>query len=328
MAAITTSIPASTPQLRPLNIMRDLPAVADLVEKCFASTMDPEGRRYLQQMRDAGRDNSFLRWADRAVDTVSMPLSGFVWEEDREIIGNVSLIPYHHHRQRIYLIANVAVKPEQRRKGIGRALTVAAMQKARAHRGAGIWLHVRDDNPGAIKLYEDLGFVERARRTTWHTNTDRNATSAGSGVTITRRLSRDWPEQEAWLKDLYPGMMSWYHALPWLSFRPGLGPSIYRFFLDYETRQWAARLDGKLAATLSWQPVHGQSDRLWVGFPPGGSERALMALLVNARRSLAGRTSLVLDFPAGLATATLAAAGLSPRRTLLWMEAVETSGGA
>jgi len=26
--------------MRPLNILRDLPAVADLIEMCFASTMD------------------------------------------------------------------------------------------------------------------------------------------------------------------------------------------------------------------------------------------------------------------------------------------------
>jgi hypothetical protein len=48
MVAIATPILAETPQLRPLNIVRDLPAVADLVEKCFADTMDAEGRRYIQ----------------------------------------------------------------------------------------------------------------------------------------------------------------------------------------------------------------------------------------------------------------------------------------
>ena len=80
MAAITTPIPAQTPQMRPLNILRDLPGVAELVEKCFADTIDPEGRRYLQQMRRAGQDNAFLRWASRTVETASMPLSGYVWD--------------------------------------------------------------------------------------------------------------------------------------------------------------------------------------------------------------------------------------------------------
>jgi hypothetical protein len=30
-----------------------------------------------------------------------------------------------------------------------------------------IWLHVRDDNPGALELYRQLGFIEKARCTSW-----------------------------------------------------------------------------------------------------------------------------------------------------------------
>ena len=51
-----------------------------------------------------------------------------------------------------------------RRRGIGRALTVAAMHHARQRRASETWLHVRDDNPGAIALYAGLGFDELARR--------------------------------------------------------------------------------------------------------------------------------------------------------------------
>ena len=133
MAAITTPILAQTPQLRPLNILHDLPGVADLVEKCFADTMDAEGRRYLQQMRHAGQDNVFMRWAANAADTVSLPLSGYVWEENDEIIGNVSLIPYRDKKKKIFLIANVAVRQDHRRRGIGRALTDAAMRLSLIH---------------------------------------------------------------------------------------------------------------------------------------------------------------------------------------------------
>ena len=182
MAAITTPILAQTPQLRPLNILRDLPGVADLVEKCFADTMDSEGRRYLQQMRRAGQDNAFMRWAANAVESVSMPLSGYIWEENGEIIGNVSLIPYRHRKKKIYLIANVAVRPDYRRKGIGRALTAAAMRHARRATPAATWLHVRDDNPGAIALYLSLGFQELARRTLWQAKPDRNYSMDGSGI--------------------------------------------------------------------------------------------------------------------------------------------------
>ena len=78
MSSVALPITNQGPQLRPLNIMRDLPGVADLVEKCFADTMDADGRNYIQQMRRAGQDNVFLRWASSAVETTSMPLSGYV----------------------------------------------------------------------------------------------------------------------------------------------------------------------------------------------------------------------------------------------------------
>ena len=37
--------------MRAMNMFRDLPAVADLIELCFASTMDNDGQRYIADMR-------------------------------------------------------------------------------------------------------------------------------------------------------------------------------------------------------------------------------------------------------------------------------------
>ena len=187
MVAITAPILAKAPQLRPLNILTDLPVVADLVESCFAGTLDAEGQRYIQQMRRAGNDGYFLRWAANAMDTVSMPLSGYVWEENREVVGNVSLVPFKREGRKIYLIANVAVRLDYRRKGIGRTLTVSAMQHARQRHAQATWLHVRDDNPGAAALYASLGFRERVRRTLWQAAPDRSLDPHGAGITITSR---------------------------------------------------------------------------------------------------------------------------------------------
>jgi len=319
MTAIT-AIPGQISQLRTLNILRDLPAVADLVEKCFDSTMDSEGRRYIQQMRSAGHDNAFLRWASHAVDTVSMPLSGYVWEENGEIIGNVSLIPYRRNKRKYYLIANVAVRPEQRRRGIGRLLTQAAMDHARHHRADETWLHVRDDNPGAIALYESLGFCELARRTNWQAKPDRGLVPGSSRFHITGRAGRDWTSQEAWLRRIYPDLLGWYNPIPWRSLRPGLGPAFYRFMLEEDVRHWVARAGNAPDAVLTWQAYTGHSDRLWAAVPPEGNGAALTALLLYARRGLAWRENLMLDFPAGQYTEAIVAAGFQAQRTLLWMK--------
>ena len=168
MSSITIPVKASDhPHIRPLNMFRDLSTVADLIELCFSPTMDNDGQRYLSDMRRASRDDTFLRWASRMTETTSLPLMGYVWEQDGRIIGNASLIPFRDKGRRIYLIANVAVHPDHRRRGIGRTLTERVMKQARVRKASALWLHVRDDNPGAIKLYQDLGFREIARRTTW-----------------------------------------------------------------------------------------------------------------------------------------------------------------
>ncbi len=325
MAVIATPLFARTPQLRPLNIVRDLPAVADLVEKSFADTMDADGRNYIQQMRRAGQDNVFLRWASSAVETASMPLSGYIWEENGDIIGNVSLIPYHHARKKIYLIANIAVRPEYRNRGIGRALTVAAMQHARQRRADETWLHVRADNPGAVELYRSMGFTELARRTTWQAQPDRNVLPENPAIMITKRAARDWPAQETWLRRLYPDLLAWYQPMPWTSLRPGLGSALYRFMSDYDVRHWVARRDGVPSAVVSWQAMMGRANRLWVAVPPEGSEEVLTALLLHVRHALYWREKTSLDFPAGQYNASIEAAGFRPHRTLLWMKSDETS---
>lgn len=325
MAVRTTTIPFEALQLRPLNIWRDLPAVADLVEQCFGAAMDAEGREHIRQMRDAARDQGFLRWASRAVETASLPLSGYVWEEDGEIVGNVSVIPYRYRGQRVYLLANIAVQENYRRRGIGRALTLAGVHLARQRAADAIWLQVRADNEGAIVLYESLGFREQARRTSWQAAPDRQACADGLGVTILPRPGRLWREQEIWLRQLYPEHLAWYQPFPWLCLRPGFWPSLYRFLLDSEVRQWAGYLENRFAAALAWQEGYGGSDRLWAAIPPQGGERALTALLLHARRSLAWRKSLTLDFPADVAVAAIQAAGFHARRTLLWMRLEETS---
>jgi ribosomal protein S18 acetylase RimI-like enzyme len=324
MAAITAPILAQAPQLRPLNILRDLPGVADLVEKCFADTMDSEGRRYLQQMRRAGQDNVFMRWAANAADSVSMPLSGYVWEENGAIIGNVSLIPYREKKKKIFLIANVAVRQDYRRRGIGCALTSAAIRHAQARHAAATWLHVRDDNPGAIALYLNLGFQELARRTLWQAKPDRNASMEGSDFPVTRRTGRDWSQQESWLQRIYPDLMYWYQPMPWQSLRPGPAAFIYRLMMDYEVRHWVVRNDnGAPAAILSWQAMAGMNDRLWAAVAPQGSQAALTTLLLYARRNLPWRQTLMLDYPAGEYSTAMEAAGFQPHRTLLWMKLKE-----
>jgi ribosomal protein S18 acetylase RimI-like enzyme len=340
MSSITIPVKVKDhPNVRPLNVLRDLPAVADLIELCFSSTMDNDGQRYLSDMRRASHDDSFLNWASHMAETASMPLMGYVWEQDGRIIGNSSLIPFRDHGRRVYLIANVATHPDHRRHGIGRALTERCMQQARDKGAYAMWLHVRDDNPGAIQLYEELGFQEIARRTTWQSAPDRYVPMPQTDIQITMRQTRFWPFQQDWLHRLYPDVLSWYHSWNFNALRPGLLSWFYLLFVDFNIQQWAAVRNDQLLATLTWMPQTGRSETLYaatkptppkVGWDAASGEldtvtnlqgEALTLLLIHARRTLSSYSSLSLDFPAGDLDDAIRDAGFRPRRTLLWMRA-------
>jgi ribosomal protein S18 acetylase RimI-like enzyme len=320
MASITVpGNPSQAGPLRPLNILRDLPQVADLIELCFSSMLDEDGQSYLQQMRRASRDNNFLRWAGQVVDSASLPLTGFVWEEDGKIVGNASLVPQHYKGRKVSLIANIATHPDYRRRGIGRALTERAMQSAWARNSKSVWLHVRQDNPTAIRIYSDLGFVERARRTTYHSSPNPLLAPVQNGVTVSSPAARDWPLQHEWLARAHPDELSWYVHWDWDGFGPGLWKWLYRSFVDADTRQWGAYKNGKLRATASWMPTVRASDMLWLGTLPDGDPASVQSVLEVARRELVHYKRLKVEYPAGEMVPAIQAAGFLPIRTLIWM---------
>jgi len=322
MSSITLSARATPhPNLRPLSVLRDLPAVADLIEICFSNTMDNDGKRYVQDMRRAGNDNSFIQWANRAAESTSLPLSGYVWEENGRIVGNASLIPFRHKKEHIYLIANIATHPDYRRKGIARTLTERSMQHAHEKKVDNIWLHVREDNTGAIDLYTKLGFVERARRTSWQASTDSYAPTLQTDITITSRDPNDWPTQLNWLSRLYPDLLSWHRNWIFTSLRPGLWNWLYLLFWDMNIKQWAAIRNNEMEAALAWIP-YGRGESLFAATGERSDPDALTSLLLQARRELTrAYPTLVLEFPAGEFDHAIQAAGFKSLRTLIWMQA-------
>ena len=324
MTALNHSVPATSSSLRPLDFSRDLAAVADLVESCFDQTLDPDGREYLQKMRHAARGGRYLHWASQAGVDMLGPLSGFVWEENGKIVANLSLIPFPSWRSRTTLIANVAVHPDYRRRGIARALTNAALEYLHQHDAGSIWLHVRDDNPAAYDLYRTLGFEERFRRTTWHNNTYDKAGSppeALPNVTITSRHPRHWQQQERWFARTYPADLIWYFPINPHTLRPGMIGMLYRIFNDTPLRQWSAQVDGQLAGVLTWQPSHGYSDYLWLCADLQKEETAILTLLAFITAHSAHRRTLSLDYPFGQAQETFMKAGFNIHHTLIWMQA-------
>jgi ribosomal-protein-alanine N-acetyltransferase len=61
-------------------------------------------------------------------------------------------------------IANLAVDPDARGRGLGSRLLDAALDEARRHGVEEVFLEVRDSNTRARQLYESRGFAEVGRR--------------------------------------------------------------------------------------------------------------------------------------------------------------------
>jgi ribosomal protein S18 acetylase RimI-like enzyme len=333
MASITVKarVPETGP-IRPLSILRDLPQVADLIELCFALTIDDEGQSYLQQMRRASHNNEFLHWAEKVADSTSLPLSGFVWEENGRIVGNASLVYQSFKGRKIAMIANVATHPDFRRRGIGRAVTEQAMTHARQKGAQELWLQVRDDNPTAIKIYNDLGFVERARRTTYHIKPGSplpvtfqpGRKDSSTNIIAFRPNSHDWPLQHEWLLQAHPEELRWYAHWDWDVLAPGLWRWLYRAFIEYDIRQWAVLEAGALVAAVSWVPTVRVSNMLWVAARSEADATGLGSALQMARRDLSHHHGLTIEHPAGQMVKAFEIAGFEPFRTLIWMRAAAT----
>ena len=72
-------------------------------------------------------------------------------------------------------ITNIAVHPDYRGQGMGKAVVLALMKHAKTHHLANITLEVRASNAPAIGLYRQLGFVEIGRRKNFYTRPTEDA---------------------------------------------------------------------------------------------------------------------------------------------------------
>jgi ribosomal protein S18 acetylase RimI-like enzyme len=149
--------------LRPALPRRDLAAIADLIETCFASTLDAAGRSAIREMRLLSRTGPLLWLLVRLNDAVPF-MRGFVWIEQGRVVGNVTLTPAGFDQG--WVIANVAVYPEFRRRGIARQLMLAALDLV-ARRGRFATLQVEADNDAALALYHSLGFETQRAFSQW-----------------------------------------------------------------------------------------------------------------------------------------------------------------
>jgi ribosomal protein S18 acetylase RimI-like enzyme len=308
--------------LQPVDPVRHLRSLADLIELCFASDMDAGGLSVVREMHFLSRLGPGLRLFT-ALGLTQPPWDlGFVWVEDGRVIGSVSTTRSTAYPA-TWIIANVAVHPEHRRRGIAHALLQATLDLIRSRQGAEAILQVDDDNLGAIALYRQLGFEQVTTHTHWMRPYRLPAPPhEPSPFDVRLRSPLEWAEQLALASRVRPAGLAWNQPLRPDVFQPVLWKQIESLFTGQTEEHWVVRVNEKLVGSLSVHANWGGGDRLVLLVHPDYRGQLERPLLRRGLRRLAPRPwSVRLEHPTDDAPASdaLREFGFQPGRTLRWM---------
>lgn len=314
--------------LRPVDLSRDLGQIAELIELVFGPQMDPEARAAMREMQFLARSGPWLWLLTRANQVGGGFAPGFVWVENGRIVGNVSLRRGGAHGEG-WLVGNVAVHPDWRRRGIGWALMQAAIGLMEEHGGRWAGLLVEHDNGPALSLYEKMGFRRLGAVTTWrygpHSRPLSHAAGEGGQVPLRKRRADEWEAEYQLAQVARPAGLGWIEPLSKASFRPGLLSALDRLLKGRYEEHWVVAEGNRLAAALhiviSW---FGEAHELALFVRPEERGRFEAALLAHglARLGRSGRGMVQIEHPAGEAEAeaALRSLGFLPVRTLVHMK--------
>lgn len=303
--------------LRPVNLSRHMAGVAELIEMVFGGTLDESSRRMLEDMRSLGR----LGWLGGLAAKMLLPPAahprGLVWVHENRVIGNASLMPVEGCPQRCVL-ANVAVHPDHRRKGIGRALVEACIEEAGTLKCRLLILQVKPTNSEARELYERLGFSVMTMRTTWVRQKAPVHVDLSAAREARERRPGEWMDQWAMAQRMHPEGLIWPFPLRRDLFQAPRGQG---GMFGEATRHWVWGEVGQLQASLTAKHASDRAGwRLLLLVEPqarGKAERPLLAAALTKLR--ADQVTLLLDYPSGLAEAELRDHGFTVHNSLSWM---------
>ncbi len=292
MVALTRSAAASRlrdPQqgIRPFDVGRDLRAVSRLITEAFAEELDEQGEAALRELRILGYMSGLVRILYRSTGEFRNVFNGFVWVENKRVVGNVTVQRAASGSGR-WQIANVAVSPAWRGRGISRALMEHALDYIREMGGSWAVLQVRGENEIARGLYERLRFENMGgtselfapgapRRVAFPVLSNLQAFSAADGNLLydlaTSRPSAEFQWWRAVRRDEFQVPLE--KRIGELVNRLAGRQRIYR----YAIRDYTSRFEGAIQVTARcWKGEH--HIRLWLR--PDAQEQYAQPLVLSA----------------------------------------------
>lgn len=309
------------PHIRPVQLRTDLNQIADLIEVCFGPYLDVEGKDYVRHIRRAPRNYDRFILDNSTPESSFLPFHGYVWEEGKRIIGNLTLILIRRKMKHAYFIANVAVHPDFRGQGIARKLTDKAIAHVRQHGGRTIYLQVRSENEIAQKLYLTHGFTEMTRRTQWIFRPGQNQDFlTPPEVKIRKRKPADWNQQFDWLTEVYPPEIAWNLPTNLSKLEPGFLNCIDQLFNGSVNRTWVATQDENMIGTATLVQRGEPTDYVWLGTSPVWDNLAILSLLPIIQHHMLIPQKITVNFPASRGHDSFSKVGMVELNTLIWMK--------
>lgn len=310
--------------LRPVDLSRDLGQIAALMELVFGPELDPESRAAMREMQWLARSGPWLWLLARLHQVGEGFIPGFVWVEGNRIVGNVS-VRRAGARGEGWLIGNVAVHPDWRRRGIGRALMEAAVGLMQERGGRWAGLMVEHNNLPALRLYEKMGFHRLGAITTWQGRPSRPLRfPQTSEIPIRKRRADEWEAEYMLVRVARPPGLNWLEPLSKRDFRAGFLSGLANFLSGRREEHWVVAEGGRLLAALrlvaSWG---GEAHEMALFIHPNARGRFEAGLLAHGlSRLLPSSRPVQVAHPAGddeVETA-LRDLGFTPVRTLVHMK--------
>lgn len=310
--------------LQALDLSRHLRGMAELIELCFNVTLDPGGRGLLREMVFLSHAGPLLKLLDWLPGGQSYWNQGYVWLEAGRVVGCASTQPAE--RSPRWLIANVAVHPACRRKGIALALMRATLDHIRDKGGTEAVLQVDDDNAGAIALYQQLGFRRVTTQTLWKRASHAQAPAHfSSPFDVRLRGAAEWQAQWQLAELTRPFGLQWNEPLEPSVFRPTFWKTLEAFFEGQTMEHWLAEADSaRIAGSLLINFNGWSSDRLTLLVHPDFAGQVERPLLVRGLRRLGQRPwSIAIEHPTEdePTSALLRELEFQPGRTFRWLMA-------
>ncbi|MCB9418604.1 MAG: GNAT family N-acetyltransferase [Ardenticatenaceae bacterium] len=322
---MVVTIPAGTRPFsgpRPINLNRDVSQVINLLELVFGHRLGGNENHLFNS--EAGLSQPAFLW--RLNPATNKLALGYVWEENGRIIGNATLLTTRTPGR--YLVVNVAVHPDFRRRGIARDLMESLTSLVQKRGGHKILLQVVKDNTAALDLYRSLNYHTIGSMTTWRCASQRLRQLEPALPTQTEPFIQELSRQEWWQAyqldiTALATDLNWPEPLPEDSYKRGLWRQFENFMNGRRSEIWVTKdrhqLTGLAGIWSEWGRAHQIALRVHPAWK-GELERPLLAKAIRRISYLSVR-NVRIDHPDDdeVTNKLLQEANFQPRRTLTHM---------